>query len=228
MGDDRQSSTGEVVHPNAPRGGGGPGGFRSARQYGEEGGGFGTPHPNSPLGRNADLSTVQQHLLHERNLKLNQLNAEAAVSYVQAKMTIGAGNKLSDLAASLGGSLVCVADEREVARKEDWDSLPTEERLRKVAALAEEKGCGNCGEQTAIAFVYLLDRNVLPLDWMGLQDPGNHNFVVVGRSPYSDSESPASWGPEAIVCDPWKGEAYAPKKLIPMWGAKPFKRYRAD
>ena len=89
----------------SPRGGGGPGGFRSARQFGEQAAGYGIPHSSSPLGRNAVLSTVQTHLLHERKLKINQLNASAAVGCVQSKMTVGSGNKLEDVVMTLGGSL---------------------------------------------------------------------------------------------------------------------------
>ena len=222
MGDDWQSSTGEVVHPNAPRGGGGPGGFRSARQYGDEAQTHGLPHPNSPAGRNAVMSPAQARFLqaHEAKLKFNELNAAAAVSYVQSKMTVGAANKGEDILLTLGGSLSCVADEREYAKQQGWDSLPIEERLRNVAALAEEKGCGNCGEQSAMAFVYLLDRHILPLDWMGLES-GKHNYVVVGRTRHGEPGDPNTWGPEAVVCDPWKGEAYSPKMLIPYWDSKP-------
>jgi hypothetical protein len=179
------------------------------------------------MGRNAVLSTVQTHLLHERKLKFNQVNAAAAVGYVVSKMTVGSGNKFEDVIVTLGGSLSCIADEREYAKQQGWDSLPPEERLRNVAALAEEKGCGNCGEQSAMAFVYLLDRHILPLDWMGLES-GKHNYVVVGRSRYSNPDDPRGWGPEAVVCDPWKGEAYSPKMLMPYWDSKPTLLYRAE
>ena len=173
MSKDWLSSDGEVVHPSAPRGGGGNGSFQSGRQFGAEVDDHRTPHPSSPLGRNAVFSPAQARVMQSREAKIkyNQLNAQAAVDYVKAKMTIGAGNKFGDIFETLGGSLVCIADEREASK--DWQSLLqkdpdtgqvlfNDDYMRKVAALAEEKGCGNCGEQSATAFVYLLNRGSVP------------------------------------------------------------------
>lgn len=77
MGQDWLGSDGQIVHPNAPRGGGGLGSFRSSKQFGDEVDAHCIPHPNSPAGRNALLTGAQVQCLQENKLKFNKLNAQA-------------------------------------------------------------------------------------------------------------------------------------------------------
>jgi len=64
--------------------------------------------------------------------------------------------------------------------------------------------CGNCGAQSALAFVRLRDHwKVFPLDWVQVKN-GDHGFVVVGRSAKTDPSNMATWNDDAIVCDPWR------------------------
>jgi len=149
-----------------------------------------------------------------------------AVLYVQGKMTVGAGNKAGDLLESMGLSYLCVAAERTVTK--DYEKYKKESFLRLVAAAAEAAGCGNCGEQAATAFVYLLDKGIRPLDLMALEKPGDHNFVVIGRVSGSDVKDPATWGPTAIVCDAWEEKAYDPNLLFKMWHHKSWVVHRAE
>lgn len=154
-----------------------------------------------------------------------------AVAYVRGKMTVGASNKIEDVVRSFGASLLCVLAIRSVG-------LPGQEGshlswIRAAAAKAEHVGCGNCGENAALAFVYLYDRGIRPLDLMSDDDP-DHAFVVVGRTRESDPGDPASWGSEAVVCDPWHGEgrAYPAKEFrLKMYRGEqivPGSDYRAD
>ena len=245
MGQDWLGSDGKVVHPNAPRGGGGAGSFQSPKHFGGEVEAFCIPHPNSPAGRNAFLTAAQVQCLQENKLKFNKLNAQAAVDYVQDRMTLGAGNKPKDVVVSLGDSATCVVNERRDEEPDPNDvvppvgngTMPIEEYLREVARIAEKNGCGNCGEQSAMAFVYLLNGNTRPIDWMCLEKEGvdwwqfregDHAFVIVGRSPFSNDDEPDTWGPEAIVCDPWNGDVYPPHQLIPKWGHRPRLLYRVE
>jgi hypothetical protein len=152
--------------------------------------------------------------------------AMEAVLYVQAKMTVGAANKVPDILGTVGMSVLCVAAERSVTK--DYEGYKTEAYLRMIAATAENVGCGNCGEQSATAFVYLLDKGVRPLDWMALESPGDHAFVVLSRASGSDDHDPSTWGPAAMVCDPWKGRVYAPNLLVKMWHHKPRRLYRVE
>jgi hypothetical protein len=129
--------------------------------------------------------------------------ARDAVAYVHQKLVVGSSNKPRDVIASLGGSVVCVLATRSV-------EIATGDRdavlglIRADAAKAEHVGCGNCGESAALAFMYLYDRHVHPLDFMAGQNV-DHAFVVIGRLASSDEAKPDSWGPDAVVCDPWGG-----------------------
>jgi hypothetical protein len=152
--------------------------------------------------------------------------ASEAVEYVRSKMTVGALNKIPDVLKSKGDSIICVLAERSVTKQ--YESFETERYLRFLAGAAESTGCGNCGEQSALAFSYLMDRGIHPLDWMALQSPGDHAFVVIGRLQKSNESEPVTWGERAIVCDPWKGMVYPPRDLRPMWKYSPFLIYRKD
>ena len=147
-----------------------------------------------------------------------------AVLYVRRKLTLGAGNKVIDLLSSAGASGLCVSAQRSVTTK--WNTQTMEKYLRLTAGAAEGARCGNCQEQSAVAFTYLLDRGVRPIDWMALQDPGDHAFVVVGRHSRTFETDPSSWGASAVVCDPWYGSVY----FAGHWKfkQKPYSIYRVD
>lgn len=146
---------------------------------------------------NPDYPTIRQD-----NLRLSEL----AVSYVKRKMTIGASNKISDLLTSLIApewSRTCVAG----IRKNPYTGDTIFSKLRTIAHRASEAGCGNCGEQAAIAFIWLYDKKVGPLDYMSRTN-ADHAFVVVGRIGSSPLDDPSKWGDNCYVCDPWDEEAY--------------------
>lgn len=144
--------------------------------------------------------------------------AEHAVTYVQSRMTVGAENKLSDELRSFGGSFLCVLAARQVNAENSPDT--TEAWLVRTAAIAESAGCGNCGEQAAVAFIYLRDRGVHPVEYAHFVNH-DHAFVVLNRSRISDESKPATWG-SAVICDPWRGRAYKAAELNVVWpGAIP-------
>jgi hypothetical protein len=117
--------------------------------------------------------------------------------------------------------------------------------IDKLAELAAGKKCGNCTEQDAEAIQYLRDTlKVRPLDLMNLKPYSgvDHTFVVIGRrrpqytvhdpdwfpQPQchllgSLDKDPSTWGPEAVVCDPWHdgGKAYPATEIH----AKMFRGY---
>lgn len=71
--------------------------------------------------------------------------------------------------------------------------------------------CGNCGAQSALAFVRLRDYwKVFPLDWVQVKN-GDHGFVVIGRDAHTDPSNMATWNDDAIVCDPWRDVVLAVK-----------------
>lgn len=136
----------------------------------------------------------------------NIVLARLAVSYVESKMTIGASNKISDLFTSILApewSATCVAR----IRKEPYTGGTVLAKLRTVAQRALKAGCGNCGEQAAIAFIWLYDKRIQPLDYMSRTN-ADHAFVVIGRDAGSSLDKPSGWGNNCVVCDPWDEEAY--------------------
>jgi hypothetical protein len=95
--------------------------------------------------------------------------------------------------------------------------------VAELAKLAAGRRCGNCTEQDAVAIQFLLQYNVRPLDLMDLAlfSSIDHTFIVIGRLPggvVTDPDwlpnpqsrlwgtrdrDPSTWGPDAVVCDPW-------------------------
>lgn len=75
-------------------------------------------------------------------------------------------------------------------------------KMRIIADEVKKQRCGNCGEFSVLAFMYLYDKGVRPLDWMSLVG-GDHAFVLIGRQSKSDANNVLTWGKNAAVCDPW-------------------------
>jgi len=156
--------------------------------------------------------------------------AQQAVRYTQKVLSKGAGNKF----------LSNPFTTREIAyTRQALDSgkvlaaCPSEEkRIEITAYVAGLSKCGNCEEHTAVAFIYLRDHKVRPIDFM--LKGAKHAFVVVGRAKGSKAADPTTWGPEAVVCDPWAGEAYLPSliqaKMRWFYEApvKPWSRFRLE
>lgn len=148
----------------------------------------------------------------------NYVAATNALQHVAQKVPLGAGNKVSDLIASGLSSGMCVLTSRLIRLGESVVGYQPEWAKGKlnieILAMDTEKvGCGNCGEQSAVAFVYLKQRGYRPLDWMCISN-GDHAFVVIGRASGSKESQPASWGEAAVVCDPWYKTAYPAQSIF--------------
>ena len=104
-----------------------------------------------------------------------------------------------------------------ISNKADLD---TEQKAILVGATVELSGLGNCGEQSRVAFKYLVTKGAPGLaivNWgkisrLSNQEnalSGNHTFVVIGMDPNVPNVTEASlvfppkWGENAVVCDPW-------------------------
>ena len=78
------------------------------------------------------------------------------------------------------------------------------------------------GEQAAIAFVFLVDRRVTPIDYMERTN-ADHAFVVIDRKVGSDVKDISTWGDTAVVCDPWDEKVYAASEIpSKMYGGGTF------
>ncbi len=71
------------------------------------------------------------------------------------------------------------------------------------AEWAWSNGMGNCEENANIVY-YILKKAGLPKDFRMLTT-GHHQFTVWGLAPGADLGNPDTWGPDAIVVDPWLG-----------------------
>jgi hypothetical protein len=165
-----------------------------------------------------DNQTTVPDYLHE---------ADMAVQFVNTQMVLGAANRVWDILGTGGVSRICVHDMREQLTKAGIGDMPMNEAIMMREVAAQAFGCGNCGEQSAIAFMWLLRRGIRPLEWMRFTD-ADHAFVVIGRAWTSslDWDVP-KWGPFAVVCDPWKKKAYPADQLKSVWpGCTPTITYR--
>ena len=150
------------------------------------------------------------------------MHAEMAVKYVEEKMTFGALNKPEDesrrnqkgieppysgIDAFRFAAFRAMMTQGSVKEAQD----PRISNLYSMAKFAEEVGMGNCGEQAAIAFRYLIKTK--NLGHVG-------QFVIIGKKPLHEivvlgltgsppemqhlnlEQYPSGWT-NAVVCDPW-------------------------
>jgi len=71
------------------------------------------------------------------------------------------------------------------------------------AKWAWSNSMGNCEENSNIVY-YILKHAGVPKDFRQITT-GKHQFTVWGLAPGSDIGNPDTWGPNAIVVDPWLG-----------------------
>ena len=168
----------------------------------------------------------------EKLFKVHWACAVNAVNYVSSKMTTGADDKLDNVYYQLlveqRWARSCVNEMRDDVEKEVL--LKQKEEMKKPGAdrtrigaggdvywririetearRAAQTGCGNCGEQASMAFVYLRDMcKISPLDYLSYLD-GDHSFVAIGRIEESIESSPSTWGHSTVICDPWGEGVY--------------------
>ncbi len=128
--------------------------------------------------------------------------AELAVKYARSVIPY-VGNDVRDVLKSYGGSFVGQLATRPAYFLDQLlDKKTGVAQARDLAKRAERSGLGNCGEISAVAFTYLLDNGVRPIDWMEIKN-GDHNFVLIGRRS-GDARNSLSWGPRCVICDPWR------------------------
>lgn len=133
--------------------------------------------------------------------------ASSAIKCVQ-QATWGTSNKPLDVIFTLGLSAMCVV----VQRKLVADPSPTcykdiPQWITSAAHKLISFGCGNCGEQTAYAMLLLYHQGHRSLDYMSVAG-GDHAFLVMGSEDAGPASSFTTWGKDAVVCDPWDGQAY--------------------
>jgi hypothetical protein len=161
-------------------------------------------------------------------LSVNLEIAQGAVKYVKSVLPLGAGNNGEDVLVSGGASLQCVMHLRDSYPDSITNGNQTDGWIKSVASRAGKAGCGNCGEQSAVAIVYLLEYSADSLDLMAF-DPlfFDHVFVVIGRAKGSTVNRISTWGPNAVVCNPWQpivvqtypNSSQADRRVYPAYAA---------
>ncbi|MDP2367792.1 hypothetical protein [Rhodoferax sp.] len=157
--------------------------------------------------------------------------------YVASKMDIGTSNKFLPNFWGLPARVMCVAESRQKIvgdLKSQQPGLqssgadPMKAMVDTWAAWAKHYGCGNCGEQSAMAFVHLRDIQLMrPIEWMQIGD-FRHGFVVIGRDASTKESDATTWNADAVVCDPYKDDAGACKDFSWLRGATVKVLYRLD
>lgn len=82
--------------------------------------------------------------------------------------------------------------------------VPTATMAKFRSATLLKNQFGTCSEQAACAYCYLLE-HLPPHTRVHLCDliGGDHALVVIGIADGADLKDMSTWGPHAVVCDPW-------------------------
>lgn len=111
---------------------------------------------------------------------------------------------------------------------EQWKSENSENRHRLMQIeeeLAINEGLGKCSSHCAIAFQFLFNEGVRPLDAMVAPSYFKcHTFVVIGRVSGSTITDPSTWGQASVICDAWLEIACPVSDIgtLPYQGEKAF------
>lgn len=77
--------------------------------------------------------------------------------------------------------------------------------INEMAKLAVDSQTGNCSELSALAFLYLRDNGIRPIEYYGVIRGGwDHAFVVLNRDTNIAVPNFADWSYQAVCCDPLK------------------------
>lgn len=148
--------------------------------------------------------------------------AKLGVADVKQKTPLGTYNKVQDTTRQLEmlPFRIMMRGAQVLRENQEVGKLPpgaSYERKIEILAEAGRRGMsGNCSEMAAIAFVFLRDRGVRPLDFMHFLGK-DHAFVILGRPAGTDVSDFSSWADKSIVCDAYRGEAGVARKLEDWW-----------
>ncbi|MEA2343246.1 MAG: hypothetical protein QOF63_1415 [Thermoanaerobaculia bacterium] len=164
--------------------------------------------------------------------------AQLAIAHVRNTVRMLSNNREFDTRQGGGGDVVAarsLAFTRRQQVPQDWQK----ELVAEVSAYVEKRA-GNCEEMAKVAFVYLAENGLNPLEVAFFSGVGgrirlfgttnyhdvepDHAFVIIGRKigPQEARERtqgiisiPAveSWKFGAVICDPWSKRAYLAHKL---------------
>jgi hypothetical protein len=100
---------------------------------------------------------------------------------------------------------------REFSHK--YKKLPIKEYAKKIYELCKEHKIANCDEYAMAGLHLLIQNNPGKYGEVFHIKNGDHLFLVIDRDRFSDPNDYTTWGPNAVVCDPWSGLSYPAKEL---------------
>jgi len=75
--------------------------------------------------------------------------------------------------------------------------------VNELDKLAKLTNTGNCSELSAVAFNFLKDKGVRPIDYFGVfRGAWNHAFVIINRDAGTPLSNFRDWTNSAVLCDP--------------------------
>lgn len=96
--------------------------------------------------------------------------------------------------------------------KADLNSSKLETYIQ-LASIAEKFNIGNCDEMAYVGLKYTIDASVIQRVEIFEIENGHHRFLVIGRNEGTDPADHTTWGPSAVICDPWASSCY-PASLL--------------
>ncbi|MBA3602766.1 MAG: hypothetical protein H0W50_03820 [Parachlamydiaceae bacterium] len=163
-----------------------------------------------------NVTDSAENILQEK-LKINFMYAHEAILHTNEVLPHGPLNYTDDLtgiSVDLMSKMDSMRTEQDLIIRNTLQSHYNFDKINKVVAdVAKKHKIGNCGEQAAVAYLYLKhEKKLRKIDKLCLVN-GDHAFVVIGRDPLSDITKPLTWGKTAVVCDPW-GKKYFPAEQL--------------
>ena len=73
--------------------------------------------------------------------------------------------------------------------------------IKLLANIAEAANAGNCQEMAAVAFLFLMEKGITPIELVSIP---THTFIIIGRDPASSIHDSENWGEDVVICDPWR------------------------
>ncbi|MCX5790584.1 MAG: hypothetical protein NTX64_19120 [Elusimicrobia bacterium] len=165
----------------------------------------------TPLERNADLAKDAV-----REVRRMRLHSSSALDMQIASIQPGSRAakhlpRLKELRDKVLADLIAVREEFD--KEFGIGKNPSTEHLaQKLKELVAKYRAANCNEQAFLAQAYLRGLGIRAdlvafetMDWWTKQKmpSANHVFVVLGLAPGANPAVPSTWGPDAVIADPW-------------------------
>jgi hypothetical protein len=165
----------------------------------------------TPLERNVDLAKDAV-----RQVRRMRLHSNSALDMQIASIQPGSRAakhlaRLKELRDKVLANLIIVREEFD--KEFGIDKNPSTGYLaQRMKELVAKYRAANCNEQAFLAQAYLRGLGVTAdlvafetMDWWTKQKMpnANHVFVVFGLAPGANPAVPSTWGPDAVIADPW-------------------------